>query len=120
MRYDKRLDAGMLLLVLSLSAQILSAQTLAQAEALWKARRFKEANDVFKQLEAKEPKNPDYKVRWGRMMMDHAQPTDAQDLFGEDPMFLLIRVGIHQHGGHASPNLESLFECLILFRCTVV
>src|SRR5256886_4078520 len=83
MRYDKRLDAGMLLLVLSLSAQILSAQTLAQAEALWKARRFKEANDVFKQLETKEPKNPDYKVRWGRMMMDHAQPTDAQDLFGE-------------------------------------
>ena len=83
MRYDKRLGAGMLLLVLTLAAQNLSAQTLAQAEALWKARRFKEANDVFKQLEIKEPKNPDYKVRWGRMMMDHAQPTDAQALFGE-------------------------------------
>ena len=61
----------------------LPAQTLPQAEALWKARRFKEANDVFKQLEAKEPGNPDYKVRWGRMMLDHAQPNDAQDLFGE-------------------------------------
>ena len=61
----------------------LRAQTLAQAEQLWKARRFKEANEIFKQLEAKEPKNPDYKVRWGRMMLEHAQPTDAEDLFGE-------------------------------------
>jgi tetratricopeptide (TPR) repeat protein len=61
----------------------LPAQTLAQAEQLWKARRFKEANEVFKALETKEPKNPDYKVRWGRMMLDHAQPTDAEDLFGE-------------------------------------
>jgi tetratricopeptide (TPR) repeat protein len=61
----------------------LPAQTLNQAEALWKARRFKEANEVFKQLEAKEPRNPDYKVRWGRMMLDHAQPSDAQDLFVE-------------------------------------
>ena len=34
-------------------------------------------------MEKKEPKNPDYKVRWGRMMMDHAQPSDAADLFGE-------------------------------------
>jgi tetratricopeptide (TPR) repeat protein len=50
---------------------------------LWKARRFKEANEVFKQLEAAEPRNPDYKVRWGRMMLEHAQPTDAQDLFTE-------------------------------------
>jgi tetratricopeptide (TPR) repeat protein len=83
MRYDKRLSAGMLLLVLNLAAQTLSAQTLAQAEALWRARRFKEANEVFKALEIKEPKNPDYKVRWGRMMMDHAQPTDAEALFGE-------------------------------------
>jgi tetratricopeptide (TPR) repeat protein len=61
----------------------LPAQTLNQAEALWKARRFKEANEIFKQLEAKEPRNPDYKVRWGRMMLDHAQPSDAQDLFAE-------------------------------------
>jgi tetratricopeptide (TPR) repeat protein len=73
-----RLGAAMLLLVLTLPAQ-----TLDQAEALWKARRFKEANEVFKQLEAKEPKNPDYKVRWGRMMLEHAQPNDAQDLFAE-------------------------------------
>ena len=78
MKHLLRLGAAALLLV-----PILSAQTLAQAEALWKARRFKEANEIFKQLETKEPRNPDYKVRWGRMMLDHAQPSDAQDLFGE-------------------------------------
>jgi tetratricopeptide (TPR) repeat protein len=72
----------MLLFVLALPAQTLGP-TEGQAEALWKARRFKEANEVFKQLEAKEPRNPDYKVRWGRMMLDHAQPSDAQDLFAE-------------------------------------
>jgi tetratricopeptide (TPR) repeat protein len=77
-----RLGAVTLLLALALPAQNLGP-TEAQAEALWKARRFKEANEVFKQLEAKEPRNPDYKVRWGRMMLDHAQPSDAQDLFAE-------------------------------------
>ncbi len=66
-----------------LAALALPAQTLDQAEQLWKARRFKDANEIFKALEKKEPKNPDYKVRWGRMMMDHAQPSDAADLFGE-------------------------------------
>ena len=70
-------------LVLFLSALALPAQTLDQAEQLWKARRFKEANEVFKALEAKDPKNADYKVRYGRMMMDHTQPSDAEDLFGE-------------------------------------
>jgi tetratricopeptide (TPR) repeat protein len=59
------------------------AQTLDQAEQLWKARRYRDANEVFKALEKKEPKNPDYKVRWGRMMLDHAQPSDAEDLFRE-------------------------------------
>ena len=82
MTHLPRLGAVTLLLALALPAQNLGP-TEAQAEALWKARRFKEANEVFKQLEAKEPRNPDYKVRWGRMMLDHAQPSDAQDLFAE-------------------------------------
>jgi tetratricopeptide (TPR) repeat protein len=60
-----------------------SAQTLQQAESLWKARRFKEANDVFKALVGQNPKNPDYKVRWGRLFLDRAQPEDAQAEFEE-------------------------------------
>ncbi|MEO8371368.1 MAG: tetratricopeptide repeat protein [Candidatus Solibacter sp.] len=78
MKLVQRLGAVSLLLALSLPAQ-----TLDQAEALWKARRFKEANEVFKALEGKEPKNANYKARWGRMMLDHAQPNEAQELFGE-------------------------------------
>ena len=83
MRHLRRLGAVSLLLALTLLVPGLSAQTLDQAVALWHARRFKEANDVFKALELKDPKNPDTKVAWGRMMLDHAQPNDAQDLFGE-------------------------------------
>ena len=75
-----RLGVGLLLLLIPVAG---STQTLGQAEQLWKARRFKEANEVFKALEKSDPKNADYKVRWGRMMMDHAQPNDARDLFGE-------------------------------------
>jgi len=50
-----RLGAVTLLLVLTLPAQ-----TLDQAEALWKARKFKEANEIFLALIAKDPTNPDY------------------------------------------------------------
>src|ERR1044071_10338263 len=60
-----------------------SGQTLEQAESLWKARRYQDANTVFQQLVAKNPKNPDYRVRWGRMYLEHWQPSEAADLFGE-------------------------------------
>jgi tetratricopeptide (TPR) repeat protein len=66
-----------------LLASVLPAQTLEQAEAFWKARRFQEANDAFRALVAQNPKNPDYKVRWGRLYLDHSQPSDALDLFNE-------------------------------------
>jgi tetratricopeptide (TPR) repeat protein len=64
-------------------ALVLSAQTLQQAEALWKARRFQDANEVFKALVAKNPKDPDLKVRWGRMYLDYPQVDDAAALFNE-------------------------------------
>jgi tetratricopeptide (TPR) repeat protein len=67
-------------LVLVLTA---SAQTLEQAESLWKARRYQDANNVFKQLVDKFPKNPDYRVRWGRMYLEHWQADEAANLFRE-------------------------------------
>src|SRR6202049_2147665 len=70
-------------LVAALIAFALPAQTLEQAESLWKARRFQEANDAFRALVARSPKNPDYRVRWGRMYLDHSQPKEAADLFSE-------------------------------------
>jgi tetratricopeptide (TPR) repeat protein len=66
-----------------LAANALCAQTLQQAEALWKARDYQGANNVFRKLVADHPNDPDLKVRWGRLYLDHAQPSDAQDLFGE-------------------------------------
>jgi tetratricopeptide (TPR) repeat protein len=66
-----------------LAANTLCAQTLQQAEALWKGRDYQGANEVFKQLVAKDPNNPDLKVRWGRLYLDHAQAADAADLFTE-------------------------------------
>ena len=35
------------------------------------------------QLVAQQPKNADFRVRWGRMYLDHSQPADAKDLFAE-------------------------------------
>jgi len=60
-----------------------SAQTLQQAEALWKDFKYDQANEVFKQLIAKYPDNPDYRVRWGRMYNEHWAPDVASELFGE-------------------------------------
>jgi tetratricopeptide (TPR) repeat protein len=60
----------------------LSAQTLPQAESLWKARQYQEANVVFRELVAQHPENPDYRVRWGRMYLEHAQADDIQTAAG--------------------------------------
>ena len=59
------------------------AQTLDQAEAAWKARRFDEANGIFRTLVAANPNNADYKVRWGRLLLERFNKKDSADLFGE-------------------------------------
>ena len=60
------------------------AQSLEQAEALWKARRLsRNANNEFRLLVEKFPKNPDYRVRWGRLFLDHDQAEEAAGLFKE-------------------------------------
>ena len=62
---------------------LLPAQTLQQAEALWKARKYQDANNEFRALVAKNPKNADYRVRWGRMYLEHWQADEASKLFQE-------------------------------------
>jgi len=72
--------------VLFVAALALAAQTLQQAEALWKQRNFGGANVAFRDLVAQSPDNPDYRVRWGRMFLDHGAQDDIQnasDLFNE-------------------------------------
>ena len=61
----------------------LHAQTLEQAEALWKAQRYDAANESFRVLVVAHPKNPDYKVRWGRLLLERFNREDAATLFQE-------------------------------------
>lgn len=61
------------------AALAISAQTLQQAEAYTKARRYQEAYDTFKALAARAPNDTNIKVRWGRMLMEHAQNPDLDE-----------------------------------------
>ncbi|MEO7649060.1 MAG: tetratricopeptide repeat protein, partial [Bryobacteraceae bacterium] len=60
-----------------------SAQTLQQAESLWKTGHYKEASNAFAALVKANPKNPDYKVRWGRLFLERFNPGEAGTLFQE-------------------------------------
>jgi tetratricopeptide (TPR) repeat protein len=71
------------ILALVLLASLLPAQTLQQAEALWKTRRYQDANAMFRELVAREPRNPEIRVRWGRMFLEHWQADEADRLFTE-------------------------------------
>src|SRR6202042_336808 len=64
--------------VLFLGVLAVSAQTLQQAQTLWKQRDFGGANEVFLALVARYPNNPDYLVQFGRMLMDHGTADDTQ------------------------------------------
>jgi len=54
-----------------------------RAEGLWGAGDFKTANDVFRAAVKLHDKDPNLRVRWGRMYLEHWQPADAEDLFKE-------------------------------------
>jgi tetratricopeptide (TPR) repeat protein len=72
-----------LLLAALVTAAALSAQTLEQAESLWKQRRYSEANDAFRALVDGHPRNAQYRVRWGRLLLERFNPADAAQLFQE-------------------------------------
>jgi tetratricopeptide (TPR) repeat protein len=54
-----------------------------RAEAYWGLEQYREANDSFREAVKLEPKNPDYRVRWGLLYLDREQNKDAADLFKE-------------------------------------
>ena len=64
----------------------LAAQTLENAEALWKQRRYNEANDAFRALVKANPKDPDYKTRWGRLLLERFNLR----IFQRDALLLLV------------------------------
>ena len=64
-------------------AVALSGQTIGQAEALWRAHDYDGANNAFKALVAANPKNADYRARWGDLFYERFNPTEAGNLYQE-------------------------------------
>jgi Flp pilus assembly protein TadD len=54
-----------------------------QAEGFWGMGDYKTANDAFRAAIKLHDKDPNLRVRWGRMYLEHWQPGDASDLFQE-------------------------------------
>src|SRR5579883_2065908 len=73
--------ARVVALMAALAAATLSAQTFEQAGALWKAHRYQDAAAAFDALLARNPKDADLRVRWGRMLMDRAYFKEAGEQF---------------------------------------
>ena len=54
-----------------------------QAEGFWGMGDYKSANDAFRAATKLRAQDPAPRVRWGRMYLDHLQPSAAPDLFRE-------------------------------------
>jgi cellulose synthase operon protein C len=54
-----------------------------RAEGYWGLAQYTEANNEFRKAVEQEPANPEYKVRWGRMLHERFNDQDAMDLFKE-------------------------------------
>jgi cellulose synthase operon protein C len=60
-----------------------SSNPYLRAEGLWGIERYKEANDQFREVIKQNPKNADYRVRWGHLFLERFNSQDAQGLFEE-------------------------------------
>jgi tetratricopeptide (TPR) repeat protein len=73
------ITAGMLL---ALSFGV-AAQTIDRAESLWRAQDFEGAKQVFEALLKANPKNADYRVRYGDLFAERFNPIEAGKLYEE-------------------------------------
>lgn len=60
-----------------------SADPYLRAEAYWGLKQYREANGQFRLAVEAQPKNADYRVRWGRLLLERFNPADAAALFQE-------------------------------------
>jgi tetratricopeptide (TPR) repeat protein len=74
----KRADAGACFQKLTRSAN-----PATRAEGFWGIGQYKEANAQFKLAVAAQPKNPDFRVRWGRLFLERFNRAEAKQLFKE-------------------------------------
>jgi tetratricopeptide (TPR) repeat protein len=72
-----------LLYIFALLALPLHAQTLQQAEALWRNHDYVNANSAFQNLVKAHPENAQYRVRWGQFFFERYVPDEAAKLFQE-------------------------------------
>jgi len=54
-----------------------------RAEGYWGMEKYEEANNQFRVAVAQSPANAAYRVRWGRLMHERFNNTDADNLFKE-------------------------------------
>lgn len=54
-----------------------------RAESAWALGRHGDANEAFKKAVAAQGKNANYRVRWGRLLLERFNKTDSADLFRE-------------------------------------
>jgi tetratricopeptide (TPR) repeat protein len=108
-----------LLAVALLFSGALGAQTLQDAEALHRAGRYFDANELYKKLEPQHQKDPSFKVKWGRLYLDSDQPGDADALFKEalelkaDDADAMLGVALAQASGfdpHATEMAHKALE----------
>ena len=60
-----------------------SPDTYLRAEGFWGIENYQEANNQFKAAVAESPKNPEYRVRWGRLLLERFNKGDVANLFQE-------------------------------------
>jgi tetratricopeptide (TPR) repeat protein len=68
-----------------LFAIVAVAQRRADSTALtlWHSGQYDAANQAFKALTAQYPDNPDYRVEWGRLLLERFNRSEAASLFAE-------------------------------------
>ena len=60
-----------------------SGDTYLRAEGFWGLQRYEEANNDFRLAVSQSPGNALYRVRWGRLLHERFNNTDAEGLFQE-------------------------------------
>jgi tetratricopeptide (TPR) repeat protein len=60
-----------------------SSNPYFRAEGYWGLEQYTEARDAFQAALKAEPQNPEYRVRFGRMLLERFNPQDAAGLFNE-------------------------------------
>jgi tetratricopeptide (TPR) repeat protein len=61
----------------------ISTNPYLRAEGLWGIERFEDANNQFRDLIKQNPKNADYRVRWGYLFFERFNNEEAHGLFEE-------------------------------------